>query len=101
MHLTISRRIAASLLLVIIYINVGAQNSSKISLKTGQLYSGIEVGSKGVKMSILEMSKETQKTGNYTVIKDTSVNTDFISFTEPTFTATLNALTGLYRVATD
>ncbi len=101
MHLTISRRIAAALLLVIIYINVGAQNSSKISLKTGQLYSGIEVGSKGVKMSILEMSKETQKTGNYTVIKDTSVNTDFISFTEPTFTATLNALTGLYRVATD
>ncbi|RYG29068.1 MAG: hypothetical protein EOO01_38780, partial [Chitinophagaceae bacterium] len=101
MHLFISKRFAAALLFVIIYVSAGAQNSNKVSLKTGQLYSGIEVGSKGVKMSILELNKETQKTGNYTVIKDTSVNTDFISFTESTFNATLNALTGLYRVATD
>ena len=97
----ISKRAATIFALVFIYVNVPAQNTTKISLKTGQLYSGIEVGSKGVKMSILEMSKETQKTGNYNVIKDTSVNTDFISFTEPTYSATLAAFTGLYKVALD
>ncbi len=101
MLLSILKRIALASAIVFIFINVSAQTVNKISLKTGQLYSGIEVGSKGVKMSILEMSKETQKTGNYNVVKDTSVNTDFISFTEQTFAATLNALTGLYRVATD
>ena len=97
----ISKRAATIFALVFIYVNVPAQNTTKISLKTGQLYSGIEVGSKGVKMSILEMSKETQKSGNYNVIKDTSVNTDFISFTEPTYSATLAAFTGLYKVALD
>lgn len=101
MFLSIYRRAGAVLALVFIYVNISAQNANKVSLKTSQLYSGIEVGSKGVKMSILEKNSETQKTGTYEVIKDTSVNTDFISFTEPTFTATLNALTGLYRVATD
>lgn len=101
MFLNISKRIAVLLAIVFIYVNVAAQNVTKISLKTGQLYSGIEVGSKGVKMSILELSKESQKTGNYNVIKDTSVNTDFISFTEPTYSATLAALTGLYKVAAE
>jgi len=32
-------------------------------------------------------------------LKDTSVNTDFISFTDSTFSATLNALYGLYTTA--
>jgi hypothetical protein len=64
------------------------------------LYSGIEVGSKGVKMSLLEVGKNAKDNGSFNVLKDTSVNTDFISFSSPTFQATLEGLSGLYAVAT-
>ncbi|MBL0146771.1 MAG: hypothetical protein IPP48_14640 [Chitinophagaceae bacterium] len=53
---------------------------------------GIEVGSKGVKLTVLK------KTNNeFTVLKDTAVNTDFISFDEKSKVATTAALTGLYN----
>jgi hypothetical protein len=64
------------------------------------VYTGIEVGSKGVKMSILESAKLNKK-GAYKVIKDSSVNTDFINFTETNFNTTLNAFTGIYKLAND
>jgi hypothetical protein len=56
-----------------------------------QEIAGIEVGSKSVKLTVL--NKEGEK---YTVLKDTSVNTDFISFDEKTKAATLQAFSGLY-----
>ncbi|HMJ48649.1 MAG TPA: ROK family protein, partial [Ferruginibacter sp.] len=71
----------------------------KLKFKNSQIYSGIEVGSKGVKMSILEVGKNARKDGTFNLLQDTSINTDFISFTQPTFTATLNALTALYETA--
>lgn len=76
-----------------------AQNSINSKTVGSPLYSGIEVGSKGVKMSIVEMGQNAKTTGAFNIVKDTSSNTDFISFTEPTFTATLNALYGLYNKA--
>jgi hypothetical protein len=71
-----------------------AQNNLKLKFKRSTVYAGIEVGSKGVKMSLIEMSRN--KNSNYNILRDTSVNTDFISFTPQTFEATLNALSGLY-----
>jgi hypothetical protein len=50
-------------------------------------------------MSLLEMGKNARKNGAFNVVKDTSINTDFISFTEPTFKATLNGLYTLYITA--
>jgi hypothetical protein len=76
-----------------------AQNSVKLKYKKSAVYAGIEVGSKGVKMSILEISKDPQSGDAFNILRDTSVNTDFISFTEPTFKATLNAFHGLYNSA--
>jgi hypothetical protein len=76
-----------------------AQNSIPSKIKKSNLYAGIEVGSKGVKISILQMGKNAAVTGEFRAIKDSSVNTDFISFTNTTFSATLNAFTGLYNVA--
>jgi protein involved in ribonucleotide reduction len=76
-----------------------AQNSVSTKIKKSNLYAGIEVGSKGVKMSILQVGKNAAATGAIKAIKDTSVNTDFISFINTTFSGTLNALTGLYNVA--
>ncbi len=75
-----------------------AQNKATPKIKNSAVYAGIEVGSKGVKMSILELS--AQQSNDFKTIMDTSINTDFISFTDQTFASTLNALTQLYIVAT-
>ena len=77
-----------------------AQNTYVNKIGNASVYAGIEVGSKGVKMSLLEIDITATEAGAYTVIKDTSINTDFISFTQPTYQATLNALNKLYEVAT-
>lgn len=71
-----------------------AQNNLKLKFKRSTVYAGIEVGSKGVKMSLIEMNRN--RNSNYNILADTSVNTDFISFTPATFKATLDALSGLY-----
>ncbi len=76
-----------------------AQNNLKLKFTNSMVYAGIEVGSKGVKMSLLEVGRNSQNSGNFNILKDTSVNTDFISFTEPTFQATLTGLYKLYTTA--
>lgn len=76
-----------------------AQGNFNLKFKNSVVYAGIEVGSKGVKMSILEIGKNALKNGAFYVLKDTSVNTDFISFSPPTFQATLNGLHNLYLSA--
>lgn len=73
-----------------------AQTSLKLKFKKSAVYAGIEVGSKGVKMSFIEIANKALNTGTYNLLKDTSVNTDFISFSQPTFDATLRELTSLY-----
>lgn len=78
-----------------------AQSSLKLKYNNSTVYTGIEVGSKGVKMSLVELGKNAQSNGSFNILKDTSVNTDFISFSDPTFSATLDALCGLYTKAQD
>ncbi|MGK2862379.1 MAG: hypothetical protein ACSLE0_10625 [Chitinophagaceae bacterium] len=79
--------------------NLNAQDNSSLKYENPSLYSGIEVGSKGVKMSLLEIGKNSKSNGTFNVLKDTSVNTDFISFSSPTFQATLNGFSDLYTIA--
>jgi hypothetical protein len=76
-----------------------AQNNIKTKYSNSTVYTGIEVGSKGVKMSIIEVGKNAKSSGALAILKDTSVNTDFITFTDATFSATLNGLSGLYNKA--
>ena len=76
-----------------------AQNSVVQKYETGNVYAGIEVGSKGVKMSTVLLDKKTGEDGEFKILKDTSINTDFISFTQPTYQATLAALNKLYEIA--
>ncbi len=78
---------------------VAQNNVLKLKYSNSTVYAGIEVGSKGVKMSLVEIGKNLSKNGNFNILKDTSVNTDFISFTQPTFQATLDGLFQLYTVA--
>jgi hypothetical protein len=78
---------------------LSAQESLKLKFDNSIVYAGIEVGSKGVKMSLLELGKDAHSTGSFNILKDSSVNTDFISFTQPTFSATLNGMSELYSTA--
>ncbi|MGZ5220572.1 MAG: hypothetical protein ACXWC7_10845, partial [Chitinophagaceae bacterium] len=68
-------------------ISLPAQDNVSLKYDNSLLYSGIEVGSKGVKMSLLEVGKNAKNNGSFNVLKDTSVNTDFISFSAATFSA--------------
>ncbi len=93
-------QVALAFVALLINSTVPAQSNAVPKYNNSSVYTGIEVGSKGVKMSIIEIGKNAQSTGAFNIIKDTSFNTDFISFTEPTFSATLNSLYGLYTRAT-
>ncbi len=80
------------------FLAFGAVNaqSKKAGKFSASVYAGIEVGSKGVKLSIVEIGKNAKSAGSFSVLKDSSTNTDFISFTESSFAATLDGLTGLF-----
>ena len=81
------------------YSSASAQNVFKQKYTNSSIYTGIEVGSKGVKLSVVELGKNAQTSGAFNILKDTSINTDFISFNQPTFDATLNAYYDLYTKA--
>jgi len=89
-----------ALLLILYGFSVQAQTSFKLKYNNSAVYAGIEVGSKGVKMSVIEIGKNAQSRGAFNVLKDSSVNTDFISFNSPTFEATLEGMSGLYSTIT-
>ncbi len=96
-----ARIFAATLLVILSAVQyVQAQNNTvkKINSK-GSVYAGIEVGAKGVKLSVIEMGKNAQSSGAINIVKDSSVNTDFISFTQTTFDNTVNGFAGLYNTA--
>lgn len=98
------QRVYRSAFLLTLSINVSIVVSGQSSLKpkynNSTIYTGIEVGSKGVKMSVIEIGKNAASSGAFNILKDTSVNTDFITFSPATFAATLDGLYGLYSVAT-
>lgn len=76
-----------------------SQTALPLKYKDTKVYAGIEVGSKGIKMSLVEIGTDGQNNPAFHILKDSSVNTDFISFSQPAFIATLNSLTGLYQEA--
>src|SRR6188768_1079871 len=98
-NIRFNRRIILSACVCVSVNFLMAQSSLKLKYNNSTVYTGIEVGSKGVKMSVVELGKNAQSNGSFNILKDTSVNTDFISFTDPTFSATLDALYGLYTTA--
>jgi hypothetical protein len=96
-------RVGLSGLVVFLAFSVlSAQSSFDLKYENSTVYAGIEVGSKGVKLSIVEIGKNAQANGTFNALKDSSINTDFITFSEPTFHATLNGLYHFYtRVTND
>jgi hypothetical protein len=94
-----SKQLVTTAFILLSTLLVTAQNSLKLKYDNSTVYAGIEVGSKGVKMSLLEIGRNAQKTGAFNILKDTSVNSDFITFSPASFQATLTALQNLYAVA--
>jgi len=78
---------------------LSAQENFKLKYTTSSVHAGIEVGSKGVKLSVVEIGANAQTRGAFNILKDTALNTDFISFSQPTFHATLLGLYNLYSMA--
>jgi hypothetical protein len=76
-----------------------AQGYKNVSFSTVNAVAGIEVGSKGVKMSILKIDKNAASQTGFTIVKDTSANTDFISFSQPTFNNTIKEFASFYMLA--
>jgi hypothetical protein len=100
MHNPVKNRLWLSIgLIVFLFGTATAQKSFKLKYKNSLVYAGIEVGSKGVKMSLLEIGKNAKKNGTFHILKDTSVNTDFISFTTGSYHATAQGLWNLYQAA--
>lgn len=100
MFASLTRRFSLTVLLVSFTgFLLSAQNSVVKKYESLNIYAGIEVGSKGVKMSFVEIEKKGTDDAEFKIVKDTSVNTDFISFTQPTYQATLAALNNLYAIA--
>ena len=95
-----TRNLLATLVCIAIASNLSAQDRAKFRPESTSVYAGIEVGSKGVKLSIVDVEKASKTGSAFTILKDTSINTDFISFSPSTSTATLNGLYDLYSVAT-
>ncbi|MEO7490175.1 MAG: hypothetical protein ABIU77_23865 [Ferruginibacter sp.] len=76
-----------------------AQYKLKLKYPNSSVYAGIEIGSKGVKMSLLEIARNSKKIGSFNILKDTSVNTDFITFNDASFSATLTSVCNFYAAA--
>jgi hypothetical protein len=100
MKKTIPALITVVFFICITSFSVTGQTAFKTKFSKSNIYAGIEVGSKGVKMSVVEISKSAQVTGNFNILKDSTFNTDFISFNQNTFDATLKSFISFYNLAT-
>ena len=100
MNKTSIRRFLCAIICLCVVASVNSQDKVKIKYDNASVYAGIEVGSKGVKLSIVDVDKNSKNGGSFTILKDTSINTDFISFSSANSAATLNALSNLYDYTT-
>jgi tetratricopeptide (TPR) repeat protein len=64
----------------------------------GDLYAGIEIGAKGVKMSIMEVKLSKDRQYDYTLIGDTAINTDAAELSYQSEKETQNALSLLWKI---
>lgn len=63
----------------------------------GELYAGVEIGAKGIKLSVIEV-KLTNGENDYTLKADTSINTDAAALSYQSEKETLDAVTVLYDI---
>ena len=64
----------------------------------GDMYAGVEIGAKGVKMSIIEVKLSKDRQYDYTLIGDTAINTDAAELSYQSEKATAETLTLLWKI---
>ncbi|MFN8250355.1 MAG: tetratricopeptide repeat protein [Ferruginibacter sp.] len=65
----------------------------------GDLYAGIEVGAKGIKLSVIEVKLNKERQFDYTLKADTSINTDAASLSYQSEKESRDAITILMDIA--
>jgi hypothetical protein len=90
-------------ILVLIFISISQLSHSQkldgLKFRHSKCYAGIEVGSKGVKWTVLEIGAGGKETGAFHILKDSSLNTDFINFNAASFRETLKAVVAFYKIS--
>lgn len=64
----------------------------------GDLYAGVEIGAKGVKMSVIDVRLSKDKEFDYTLVMDTSINTDAASLSYQSEKETADAIGAFWGV---
>lgn len=75
------------------------QKSEFQNIGPGDKYAGIEIGSKGVKMSIIRLRSDVKGEYAYTVLADTAINTEVILFTSQAINESIKAVKTLHDIA--
>ncbi|MGE5108365.1 MAG: tetratricopeptide repeat protein, partial [Sphingobacteriales bacterium] len=64
----------------------------------GDLYAGVEVGAKGIKLSVIDVKLSKDKEFDYTLVADTSINTDAASLSYQSEKETADAVAALWNI---
>lgn len=64
----------------------------------GETYAGIEIGAKGIKLSVIEVTLSKDRDYDYTLKADTSINTDAASLSYQSEKETFDAITILWNM---
>ena len=64
----------------------------------GDMYAGIEIGAKGIKLSVIEVKLSRDREYDYTLKADTSINTDAASLSYESEKQTFDAITILWDI---
>lgn len=64
----------------------------------GDMYAGIEIGAKGIKLSVIEVKLSKDREYDYTLISDTSINTDAAALSYQSEKESFDAITILWDI---
>jgi hypothetical protein len=64
----------------------------------GDVYAGVEIGAKGIKLSVIDVKLSKDREYDYTLVLDTSINTDAASLSYQSEKETFDAVTVLYDI---
>ncbi|MFZ1261533.1 MAG: tetratricopeptide repeat protein, partial [Chitinophagaceae bacterium] len=70
-------------------------------LGVGELYAGVEIGAKGIKLSIIEVKIDKNGEHYYTLKMDSSINTDAAALSYQSEKETFDAITIFYNIIRD
>jgi hypothetical protein len=64
----------------------------------GEMYAGIEIGAKGIKLSVIEVKLSKDREYDYTLISDTSINTDAAALSYQSEKESMDAIAVLWNI---